>query len=308
MVGLITLVSGVSVWTVSAFETDAQTVGIEQATVTHALGTSGSNLIEMLDDGAHGDGEAGDGVYGAEIPPYPAGSLVQYTFSYRTTVFVQQDPTVPDVVIDFDLPLDRVVINEFMASNSAAFQDGQSEFDDWIELLNVSTETVDLSGMYLSDSDDDRKQWSFPEGTTLGPGEYLIVWADDDVADDASLHANFRLARSGETILLVDTDANGNELIDAVTYTEQITDISFGRYPDGAGALLSLSSATPGATNVPGSADFDGDGTVGFGDFLSFAAHFGKATGEEGFDARFDLDGDGTVGFSDFLRFAQDFG
>ena len=121
----------------------------------------------MLDDGAHGDGEAGDGVYGAEIPSYPAGSLVNYMFTYRTTVFVQQEPTVPDVVIEFDLPRDRVVINEFMASNSAAFQDGQSEFDDWIELLNVSTETVDLSGMYLTDSDDDRQQWSFPEGTTL---------------------------------------------------------------------------------------------------------------------------------------------
>jgi hypothetical protein len=106
----------------------------------------------------------------------------------------------------------------------------------------------------------------------------------------------------------VDTDANGNELIDAVTYTEQIMDISFGRYPDGTVDLLSLSSATPGARNVPGSADFDGDGTVGFEDFLSFAAQFGKATGEEGFDARFDLDGDGSVVFSDFLRFAQDFG
>ncbi len=54
MIGLITLVSGVSVWTGSAIETDAQTVGIEQATVYHAVGTSGSNPIEMLDDGAHG--------------------------------------------------------------------------------------------------------------------------------------------------------------------------------------------------------------------------------------------------------------
>ena len=48
--------------------------------------------------------------------------------------------------------------------------------------------------------------------------------------------------------------------------------------------------------------DFDGDGSVGFRDFLIFAQAFGSA------DARFDLDGDGTVGFRDFLTFAQTFG
>ena len=74
IVGLITLVSGVIIWTGSALETVAQTIVIEQATVYYAVGTSGdSNPVEMLDDGAHGDGEAGDGVYGAEIPSNSAG-------------------------------------------------------------------------------------------------------------------------------------------------------------------------------------------------------------------------------------------
>ncbi len=55
-------------------------------------------------------------------------------------------------------------------------------------------------------------------------------------------------------------------------------------------------------------ADFDGDGTVGFSDFLQFAAQFGLSQGDAGYDARFDLDGDATVGFSDFLIFAGSFG
>ena len=54
--------------------------------------------------------------------------------------------------------------------------------------------------------------------------------------------------------------------------------------------------------------DFDGDGTVGFSDFLQFAAQFGLSQGDTGYDARFDLDGDGAVGFSDFLIFAGSFG
>ena len=54
--------------------------------------------------------------------------------------------------------------------------------------------------------------------------------------------------------------------------------------------------------------DFDGDGTVGFSDFLQFAAQFGLSQGDTGYDARFDLDGDDAVGFSDFLIFAGSFG
>ena len=54
--------------------------------------------------------------------------------------------------------------------------------------------------------------------------------------------------------------------------------------------------------------DFDGDGNVGFSDFLQFASQFGLSQGDAGYDARFDLDGDGAVGFSDFLIFAGSFG
>ena len=54
--------------------------------------------------------------------------------------------------------------------------------------------------------------------------------------------------------------------------------------------------------------DFDGDGRVGFSDFLTFAEHFGTRQGDGQYDARIDLDSDGAVGFSDFLIFAEAFG
>lgn len=57
------------------------------------------------------------------------------------------------------------------------------------------------------------------------------------------------------------------------------------------------------------SADFDGNGTVGFEDFLLFANAFGKVVGEYAtVFARFDLDLDGRVGLGDFLLFAQAYG
>ena len=55
-------------------------------------------------------------------------------------------------------------------------------------------------------------------------------------------------------------------------------------------------------------ADFDGDGTVGFSDFVAFAGKFGTSQGDGRYESKYDLDGDGQVGFSDFLALAQFFG
>ena len=54
--------------------------------------------------------------------------------------------------------------------------------------------------------------------------------------------------------------------------------------------------------------DFDLDGTVGFGDFVLFAAKFGLSRDDDDYEAKYDLDGNGSVGFSDFLIFAGAFG
>lgn len=69
------------------------------------------------------------------------------------------------------------------------------------------------------------------------------------------------------------------------------------------GVYSNLLSAT--ATLV---ADFNGNGSVDFPDFLLFIEMFGKAKDDEGFDARFDFNGDNVVGFPDFLLFVQEFG
>jgi hypothetical protein len=54
--------------------------------------------------------------------------------------------------------------------------------------------------------------------------------------------------------------------------------------------------------------DFDGDGAVGFTDFIIFATGFGAASGDQSYNPLLDLDSNGDVGFSDFLVFALSFG
>ena len=80
-----------------------------------------------------------------------------------------------------------------------------------------------------------------------------------------------------------------------------------------AGQLGEQTLDLAGAVTVLGSAaaknsDFDGDGVVGFSDFLTFAGAFGKTVSTDASAAPFDLDDDGSVGFLDFLVFAADFG
>ena len=107
-------------------------------------------------------------------------------------------------------------------------------------------------------------------------------------------------------------DVTSEKLVETFAQPAWVNSIAFS--PDG-GVLAAASdfwiylwdtaSFTSTQSRVP---DFDGDGEVGFGDFVKFAAKFGFSRGQIGYDPRFDLDRDGNVGFGDFLIFANAFG
>ncbi len=213
--------------------------------------------VLMFDDGKDNDGKAGDGLYGGDVLPFPAGTEVHYYVEARapasvgTTTFFPVKAEFGALTYKVATPIastSPIVINELMAANDTAIRDPQGEYDDWIELLNVSDQEVDLSGMYLSDRKDNPRKWAFPNGTMLAPGAYLMVWADEDVEAEAGLHANFKLSKSGEVVMLIDADERGNALLDSVTFSKQRDDVALARMPNGKGAFRAL-QATPGGTN-----------------------------------------------------------
>lgn len=71
----------------------------------------------------------------------------------------------------------RVVINEFMAASARWIRDEDDDHGDWVELFNHDEEEMDLGGWGLSDSSSSAFKWVFPEGTMIGPGERLLVFA-----------------------------------------------------------------------------------------------------------------------------------
>ena len=144
-----------------------------------------------------------------------------------------------------------LVINEFMASNNSVTQDPQGQSDDWIEIHNYGTKAINIGGLYLTDDLTNPTKWRIPNGnpavTTIGAGGYLLIWADNDIAD-AGLHANFKLDAGGEQIALFDSD--GSTLIDSVVFDEQLSDISSGRYPDASDNWQFFGVPSPGSENI----------------------------------------------------------
>ncbi|MHC4581840.1 MAG: CotH kinase family protein, partial [Planctomycetota bacterium] len=158
-----------------------------------------------------------------------------------------------DLSADFDQTAITLTINEFMASNSNSLQDPQGDYDDWIEIHNFGADAIDVGGMYLSDDMSIPTKWRIsaddPVSTTIPAGGYLLVWADNDIADPG-LHANFKLDADGDQIAL--TSKRGSTLIDSIVFSEQSSNISFGRFPDSGESRRFFSTPTPGRQNDGG--------------------------------------------------------
>lgn len=138
-----------------------------------------------------------------------------------------------------------LVINEFMALNNSTIQDPAGDYDDWIEIYNPSLDAIPLAGLYLTDDLTRPTRWAFPD-TSIAPGEFLLVWCDDEVVEGV-MHTVFKLSGDGEQVGLFDRD--GETPIDTLTFGPQATDISYGRWPDGSDDWF-FCNPSPGEGNV----------------------------------------------------------
>lgn len=219
----------------------SSTNGIDRVFLWYSNQLTGTfTKVQMFDDGAHNDVSASDGIFGASIPGYAAGTLVRFyvealagntakSAAYlprgaEHDVFVYQVSTANSSV-------GQVVINEIMASNTGVIVDEFAETEDWVELHNTSGTAVDLSGFYLSDNSLNFDKWQIPAGTSIPPNGYLIFWADEDSSQGAN-HMNFKLSSLGESLMLFDASLN---LIDSLNFGAQQSNISLARIPNGVG-------------------------------------------------------------------------
>jgi hypothetical protein len=133
----------------------------------------------------------------------------------------------------------QLVINELLASNG--------DDDDWIELYNSSSTTINYEGYFLSDDPNKPQKFRFSSSIyhTIGPGAFKRYYANGD--ESGLLNLNFKLNSNGETLIL--SDSNG-DLLDSVSFDNTIDQISWGRCTNGGGSWGYLTIPSPQASNL----------------------------------------------------------
>jgi hypothetical protein len=218
-----------------------------------------------------------------------------------------------------------VIINEVHYHPSDLLE-ADNVRDEFVELHNPTTTAVDLSGWILKGASD----YTFPNGTTLRPGDYIVILGFDPVVDTTSLAA-FRAATSMSTTVPVfgpftpklPNDEADVELgkpvlplgsflnVDKVSYAD-VAPWTTG--PDGSGSSLQRTSRTVigndpanwvGAIPTPGQynsgssqteiTDNDGDGIPNIWELANGLDPFSSA------DAALDPDGDGQSNVNEYL-------
>ena len=98
---------------------------------------------------------------------------------------------------DEEIDINKLVINEVMTSNDGSFTDGEGLYD-FIELYNGTNKDINLLNYGLSDREDGKVKWIFPE-TILKKNSYIIVYLAGE--EKEGLYASFSLKKDGGELL-----------------------------------------------------------------------------------------------------------
>jgi len=132
----------------------------------------------------------------------------------RDSAGTWQDPA--DAAVrtwSIDTSCRRLIINEVLAVNKTAVP-YNGGFPDVIELFYDGPGPIDLGGMSISDDADEPFGHVFAAGTTIAPGQRLVVYCDPD--GTGAGYARLALDGDGDGVYLFDRPADGGGLIDSV--------------------------------------------------------------------------------------------
>ena len=196
-----------------------------------------------------------NGAYGAETPAFTPITLAGLANGSTNTVSVlgrnsggiyQSIPTLSKTwVVNTAWPAVR--LNEVLAKHDSALNHAGT-FPDALELFNEGASSVDLSGMRLTDDPANPNKFTFPPGTSLAAGTYLVLYANNSDGTPG-LHLGFTLGQNGGTVQLYHRAASGGALLDSVTFGLQLPNLSIGRF-DNTGGDWVLTQPTFGTNNV----------------------------------------------------------
>ncbi len=140
-----------------------------------------------------------------------------------------------------------LLLNEVLADNRTRLEPDGS-MPDWVELFNISTNTLNLADLSLSDDVANPRRFVFAVGQTMAPLTHKRVFFDSD-QPLSTTNTGFRLKSSGDSVYLFNSLAAGGGLLDAIVFGVQAADFSIGRVPNGS-TNWQLCLPTPAASNT----------------------------------------------------------
>jgi hypothetical protein len=146
----------------------------------------------------------------------------------------------------------QVLINEYSCSNLASITDNYGQYEDWFELYNAGTASIDLGGYYLSDDPDDSLKWQFPEGTLIQAGGFIKIWTTgrNEVSGN-HYHTNFRLTQTKDDPEHIILSNPSGMVVDDVELVITQKEHSRGRTANGSENWSIFINPTPGSSNNP---------------------------------------------------------
>jgi len=174
-----------------------------------------------------------------EAVPAPGYRFVEWSGLGSTAnaliVDTDDDTTFTPIFEPLDGDSTAIVINEINYNSASNF-----DVEDWIELVNNTGFTIDLSGWMIKDSDDSHV-FVIPEQTIVENGQYIVLSRDTTLfksffPDVSNVLGNmsFGFSGGGELVRLYDPDEN---LVDQVNYDD---DDPWPIEADGSGPTLEL--------------------------------------------------------------------
>jgi len=233
---------------------------ITKAVCFYSIDGGSDDSLDMAYDGAHGDGAAGDDIWGAIIDAQPAGSEVRYYLvveddgAHSETTWVYAYFVTTGDTIDGDL-----VVNEIMYNPASPMGDNNFEY---IEFYNRGSTLIDASDWIVKD-DNDFNTFVLPAGTEVAAGEFLVIAKNADSIEahysitDVVGSVGYSLNNTGDAVRLYDPDGTLMDYVYFLGVSPWPTE------PDGNGPSLSLISATSDNNDATNWEASSGDGTPG---------------------------------------------
>ena len=256
--------NGLSAWTLVGNHTTSLVVtGIAQ---------SGSSSLRLVSTGAGGPSGnitqgslslSNSGTYTLSLWFLPStnGTALNFRFttSFRSVTPIDYRPTLftPGRINSIAATVAAfppLWLSEVQPQNVSTLADNLGEFEPWIEIHNSGATPLSLDDHYLSDRFSLLPLWAFPLGTVINPGEFLLVWADNEPLESigTNLHTNFRLSPTNGSVVLSRLASGAPQILDYFNYSDIATNRSFGAHPPGQISYRQVFYfATPRATNDP---------------------------------------------------------